>query len=190
MNEEKKYEFVLGRCDFNGFEILEHKLNPRPHEFDAGVVFYVNDLSMGDGDGHPARYNPDLYVIIPISVYKTAMKLFWETGEKMNELADDAKDLDRDIREGDYLYLGGSFIHVISISNLGAICIRHFGYDWYDLNIDEENDRYLNIKEWLDDWGLEDDICEIQVIDKNIYESALNIAKSGVLEVKDYLKNI
>lgn len=53
----------------------------------------------------------------------------------------------------------------------------------------EESDRYISVKEWLDDWGI-DDIREIYVIDKDIYERALNIAKSGVLEVKDYLKNI
>ena len=190
MNEERKYEFVLGVSDLGGFEILEHILNPRPHEFDAGVLFYVNDGSMGDGDGHPALYDSNRYKTIPKSVYEKTMKLFRETGDKMDELADDAEALDRDLQAGDYLYLGGSFIYVISTSNVGAICIRHFGYDGYDLNIDEETDRYLNIKEWLDDWGLDDDIGEIHVIDMGIYDRALNIAKSSVLEVKSYLKNI
>ena len=189
MKEEKKYEYVLGMSDLGGYEILEHKLNSRPHEFDAGVVFYVNDWSMGDGDGAPAWYNPNLYETISESIYATVMKLFRQTGENMDLLADDAKELDRDIRLGDYLYLGGSFIYVINISNEGTICIRHFGYDGYDLNIDEKTGRYLSIKEWLDDWGLDDDIGEIHVIDKGIYAKALNIAKSGVLEVKSYLKN-
>lgn len=187
--EEKKYEFVLGVSDLGGFEILEHILNPRPHEIDAGVLFYVNDWSMGDGDGHPALYDLNRYKTIPKSVYEKTMKLFRETGDKMDELADDAEALDRDLQAGDYLYLGGSFIYVISTSNVGAICIRHFGYDWYDLNTDEETDRFLCIKEWLDDWGLDEDMCKIQVINKEIYEMALNIAKSGVLEVKSYLKN-
>lgn len=190
MNEERKYEYVLGVSYLEGYEILEHKLNPSPHEFDAGVVFYVNDWGMGDGDGHPARYDSNLYETIPESVYKNTIKLFREIGEKMDELADDAEDLDREIQVGDYLYLGGSFIYVESISNDIAICIRHFGYDWYDLNIDEETDSYLNIKEWLEDWSLDDEICEIQIINKEIYDKALAIAKSGVLEVKSYLKNI
>ena len=190
MNDERKYEYVLGMSDLGGYEILEHTLNPRPHEFDAGVVFYVNDWSMGDGDGHPACFNPNLYETIPESVYETTMKIFRETGDKMDELADNAEDFDRDIQVGDYLYYGGSFFHIEDISTLtGKYWIKYFYYDGWGIDCEDDTEIYQNQEDWFNDMDIED-IGEFKVITKEIYDKALSIAKSGVLEVKSYLKNI
>ena len=51
-----KFEYVLGPYN-GGYEILEHTLNPMPHEFEAGCLFLVNDSGMSDGDGAPAKMN-------------------------------------------------------------------------------------------------------------------------------------
>ena len=190
MNEERKYEYVLGVGNNNDLEILSRCLNPAPREIGVGCLFYVNDWSMGDGDGHPAWYDPDLYETIPESVYDTVMKLFRETGNKMCALAHEAQPLGNEIKEGNYLYKGGSFIFIEGISTLTGKCwIQSFYYDYYGLNIDKETETFNNIDEWLYDFDY-DDISEFKVITKGVYDTALNIAKSGILEVKSYLKSI
>lgn len=189
MNEEKKYEYVLGVGDYHDFEILSRCLNPAPREIGVGRLFYVNEFGMGDGDGAPAYYDPNNFETIPESVYETAMKIFRETGHKMCALVKEVQPLDREIKEGDYLYKGGSFIFIEGISTLTGKCwIQSFYYDYYGLSIDNDTETFNNIEEWLNDFEY-DDLSEFKVITKATYDRALNIAKSGVLEVKSYLKN-
>lgn len=188
--EEKKYEYVLGVNRLGDYQILEHTLNPRPHEFDAGVVFYVNDWCMGDGDGHPAWYDQNLHETIPESVYETAIKLFRETDEKMDGLTDKTEELDRDFKVGDYLYCGGFFFYIEDISNLtGKYWIKYFYSDGWGISCVDDTETYQNLEDWFKDWDIEER-GEFKVITKEIYDKALNIAKSGILEVKDYLKSI
>lgn len=188
MREEKKIEYALGKIDDNTFEILEHTLNPAPHEFDSGCLFYLNDISMGDGDGHPAYYNPKVYKTIPEEGYKETMKKFQETGNKMDSLCNNAKELDRDIQPGDYLFLDGIFFSVFHFS-YGRYLVKSFFHDDYAICFDEDTEVFLGQNDFFKEYEIKAP-NEYKVITKEIYDEAIEIAKSGIKEVKNYFKKV
>ena len=114
------------------------------------------------------------------------MKIFRETGNMMNCEVYNAKPLNRRIIKDDYLYCDGLFFQVEDRSSSDIYRIKSFYYTGYDLSCEEDADTYMCLTDFLKDYDIEN-VNEIQVIDKEVYDKALEIGKAGIQKVKDYL---
>lgn len=182
-NKNERTEYFLGPGYLGGFEIIEH--NPdRERNHRGGVCFSVNEYAISDGDGFPAAYD-DSYVQIDEKDYRYVIDLFRKAGEAMCVLGDKAgKPLDRPIAEGDYLYDGTDYVHIDSITTYGKYLGENFYYNYYDAAIDMDTDD-------LDDvFDTDDSDNEFLLIYENVYRDALNIIRSAIIEITDYLDRL
>lgn len=181
-NNKERTEYFLGPGYLEGFEIIEH--NPdREQNHRGGVCFSVNEYAISDGDGFPASYD-DSYVQIDEKDYFHVMNLFRKAGDAMCLPGEKAgKPLDRPISEGDYLYDGIDYVHIDSITTDGECLGENFYYDHYDAAI------YMYTSD-LDDDVFGKGGSDILLISENAYREALNILRSAIIEITDYLDRL
>ncbi|MBD5332407.1 MAG: hypothetical protein HDR97_01470 [Bacteroides sp.] len=167
---------------YDGYEIVEHHADEP--EGRGGLCFRVDDEALSDGDGFPATYD-DSYVQIDEKDHLHVINLFRKTGEAMCECGDKvAKPLDRPIAEGDYLYDGMAYVHIDSVSADGQYRGEDFYYDTYDASIYEETDDLDYI------FDPDNSDAEFQLITEDAYREALNILRTAIAEITDYLERL
>ena len=180
-NTDRKDLYFLVRID-DCYEIVEHHADEP--EGRGGICFHVDDDSISDGDGFPVSYN-EHDIQIDEKEYLHVINLFRKAGEAMSVPGDKASTpLDRPIAEGDYLYDGTDYVHIDSITTDGKYRGENFYYVSYGASIYMETDD-------LDDvFDTDDSDAEFQLITEDAYREALNILRSAIAEITDYLDRL
>lgn len=179
----------LGRGYGDGYEIVEQKLDVQsPYEHAYGLCMVINEYGIFDGDGAPTNIDNSYRKITPDD-YLNILKILHGYGEKMLELAKStARPLDRDISNGDYLYNGGYFYHVENISRgSGYLQVTMVEYNKYFATICWDDDCD-NLEDIWDDDELDEIMQGMRIISGEIYTIALNLAKSAINEITDYVE--
>ena len=177
-----KTQYFLRPVHGSGYEIVEH--NTEEPKGRGGVCFSVNEYGITDGDGFPACNN-EQYLQITEDDYKHVMNLFRKAGKTMCDLGDKAaKPLDRPIAEGDYLYDGMDYVHIDSITSGGKYRGENFYYDPYIACI------YMDTDDLEDVFDTEEGDDEFLLIPEDTFTDALNILRSAILEITDYLDRL
>lgn len=181
----------LGPGYGNGYEIVGQKLELRsPREHGYGRCMTIDEYGIFDGDGAPTNINNSYCKIMPDD-YRKILEILHRYGDKMLELAKSAsRPLERDISEGDCLYNGGYFYHVENISlNIGDCQVTMVEYNKYFATIcwDDESDTLESM--WDED-ELDEIMHDMQIISEDSYKRALNLAKSAVIAITDYVEHL
>lgn len=179
-------EYFLGfDSSWEEYIIVEH--NVQKPKGDGTFCFQIGESGVSDGDGFPASYD-DTFVKIDEKDYRYVINLFHKVGKEMCAIAEkEGRHIGRSIVAGDYIYDGGYFIHFQNISNnREKLWIKEFYYDGYDLTVDTD----LAVVGKEDDYDIEELEADGLLITEDIYHQALNIAKSAILEITDYLRTI
>ncbi|MDE6238638.1 MAG: hypothetical protein K2M54_01465 [Muribaculaceae bacterium] len=180
------FEYWLGFDPlWEEYEIIEHNVN-RP-KGDGTFCFQVGNDSISDGDGFPASYD-DSYVKIDENDFQYVIDLFHKAGEEICALAEKhGRPIERPIVAGDYVYDGGSFIHIQNLSyDREKLWIEEFYYDGYDLDVYID----LDVVGKTDEYDLNEIESEGLFITEALYLQAINIAKSAILEITDHLRRL
>lgn len=177
---DKKTQYFL--CPYDGYEIVEHHTNEPVGR--GGLCFRVDEDAISDGDGFPAAYD-EHYVQIDEKDYLHVINLFRKAGETMCDLGDKAgKPLNRPISEGDYLYDGTDYVHIDSITSDGKYQGENFYYDSYTASI------YMDTDDLDDVFDTDEGNDEFLLIPEDTFSDALNILRSAILEITDYLDRL
>lgn len=185
-NNFNNFELLLGYDPvWEEYVIVEHH-DDHPNRGDS-YCFQVGADSISDGDGALASYD-DTFVKIDEKDYHHAIGLFHKAGEEMCALCQKCgQPILRPIVAGDYIYDCGYFLHIQNISsNREKLWIEQFYYDTYDLNLDTD----LEVVEKDDDYDISQIESDGLIISEDVYRQALNIAKSTILEITDYLQRL
>ena len=177
----KNLELVLGfNSKWAQYEIIE--LNKGEGTF----YFQVGDDSISDRAGIPAYYD-DTYVKIDEKDYRYVVDILHKAGEEMRALAEKhVRPIERSIIVGDYIYDGVYFFHIQDINdNRDKVWTEQFYYDTYSLNLDTAFDAICKT-----DYSAGEMESESLFITEDIYHQAINIAKSAILEITDYLRRL
>lgn len=181
----KNFELVLG---FNSnraeYEIIE--LNGNRPKGEGTFCFIVGEDSISDGAGIPASYD-DTYVKIDEKDYRYVIDLLHKAGEEMRALAEKhGRPIERSIAVGDYIYDGVYFLHIQNISDIrDRVWFEQFYYDTYDLKLDKVFDAIC-----MNDYSAEEMESEGLFITEDIYCQAINIAKSAISEISNFLRRL
>ena len=181
----KNFELVLGfNSKWAEYEIIEHNVNLPKGE--GTFCFKVGNNSISDGYGIPASYD-DTYVKIDEKDYRYVIDLLHKAGEEMRALAEKhGRPIERPIAVGDYIYDGVYFFRIQNISdNRDRVWIEQFYYDTYALNLDTAFDAIC-----MNDYSAEEMESEGRFITEDIYRQAINIGKSAILEISDFLRRL
>ncbi len=184
--EIKDSDLLLGYDPmWEEYVIVEHHYDSPNHG--DNFCFRIGADSISDGDGAPASYD-DTYVIIDKKDYHHVMELFHKAGEEMWSLVENHGEyLMRPIVTGDYIFEGCAFLHIKEISeNREEVLAEQFYYDIYDLNVDTDPE----ILEKDDGYDIEQLESDCLLISEEIYNEALNIGKSSIVEITHYLRQI
>ena len=167
---------------YDGYEIVEHHADEP--EGRGGLCFRVDDEALSDGDGFPVSYN-EYWAQIDEKDYLHVINLFRKTGEAICECGDKvAKPLGRPIAEGDYLYDGEDFVHIDSVSADGQYRGEDFYCNYHDANIYMDTDDLDYV------FDTDDSDAEFQLITEDAYREALNILRTAIAEITDYLDRL
>lgn len=190
MNQRKNnfsdIEFLLGPNWYDGYQIVEHRINDSDKL--ASCCFEVWFQQISDGDGFPTRFN-DSFVRIEEKDYHHVMGIFRKATEMMCDIGEKAcKPLDRPIAAGDYLYYCGEYVHINSISEVtGEYWGEDFNGDQYDITLCYDTDWITGENCPYDE---KEDLNEFKLITRVEFEKAHNVAKSAIIEATDYLKKL
>ena len=183
-------QLYLGPNRWGGYDII---CNSADDNLGDGICkFHVTDELISEGREMQMGFDSS-FVKINIVSYHHVMNIFNIAGEKMCEIGyRNGSRLERDVEKGDYLYCLGDFIHIKDKSDLTKKCWEEsFYYDGINLQLNLNKEEIpVNWEEFIENHDLENDLGDLFRIPKDTFIRALNIAKSAILECKDYLKDL
>ena len=190
MSSNSENAFYLGPNRWGGYDII---CNSTEDNLGHGVCkFHVTDELISEGREMQMSFDSS-FVLIDIISYHHMMNIFTIAGEKMCELGErNGSPLERDIRKGDHLYYLGDFIHIKDKSDLTKKCWEEsFYYDGINLQLNLNKEEIpVGWEEFMENHDIENNLSDLVLIPQDIYVKGLNIAKSAILECKDYLKDL
>lgn len=178
-----------GYC--GGYEIVEQKLDLHSsHEHGYGLSMMINEYGIFDGDGAPTNIDNSYRKITP-DEYSNILNILHGYGDKMLELAKSSgRPLDHEITEGDYLFAEGYFYHVEIIDrSSGNHQVMMVEYNKYFAQICWE-DECDTLESMWDEEELDEIKQDMSIISKDVFTIALNLAKSAIIEITNYIERL
>ena len=180
----------LGPNKWGGFDIISNE--PDESIGEGTCKFHVTDELISEGKGMKMIID-STYVKIDVSILHHVLNIFNRAGERICELGYKyGEPLNSDIKAGDYLFCIGDYIYIKDLSELTKKCWEEsFYYDGINLQLNLNAEGLpISWEEFLSDHDLENDMSDLLLIPQDTYSKALNIAKSTIIECKDFLQNL